>query len=141
MGESVIIADVMTLARLAATGALSAAERLDVSVTVLDWLRLSPSLKSICERYHVEPVSLTDSEVEETFCLYQRIAAHGVGIAQYGALVFAKNNGAFFASCDALTLNMGRVLGLLNPESANSLSGFFPQLETYRVYNELETDI
>lgn len=141
MGESVIIADVMTLARLSAPDALSAANRPAVSVKVLDWLRLSPSLKSICERCHVEPVSLTESEVEETFCLYQRIAAHGVGIEQYGALVFAKSNGAFFASCDALTLNMGRDLGLLNPESTNSLSGLFPQLETYRVYNELKTGI
>lgn len=135
MVRSVIIADVMTLARLSATGALSAANRLAVRLKVLDWLRLCPSLKSICEQYHIEPVSLTDSEVVETFSLYQRVGAHGVGIAQYGALVFAKNNGAFFASCDALTLNMGRELGLLNLGSVNSLSDLFPQQETLGACN------
>lgn len=141
MVRTVIIADVKTLERLSVAGALSVVSCLVADIKVLDWLPLSPSQKSICERHHIGSVSLTDSEVKEAFRLYQRTGAHKVGLAQYGALVFAKYNGAFFASCDELTLNMGRDVGLLTPESADTLLNLFPTLAIYGVYNPISSAI
>ena len=141
MGKTVIIGDVKTLDQILSADVLSTIGIHTHDFKVLDWLQLSSDQKSACIRYGVKYVSLTEYEVEETIRMFQQDCTHSVGLTQYGALVFAKNNDALFASCDQLTLEMGKRIGLIRFRITESQSSLLPMFEVYGIDNQITVAI
>lgn len=136
MGSCAIIGDVQSLEYLSGINALTIASKSGFNFKVIDWLLRSSDLKSTCLHYGIKTVSLTKNEVEETFMLYQQDVVHRVSIAQYGALVFAKNNNTFFTTCDQLTLDIGKRFELKQFCLTDSQIHLLPMYEVHGVDNQ-----
>ena len=103
MSKVVVIGDAITLSKLLNANEWSMVQRLGLDLKVFNWVKLSTELQASCMQYGIKSVSLTDTEVEELFNMYQQETVHSFGIELYGALLYAFRHETLFASYEIQT--------------------------------------
>ena len=135
MSKVVIVGDVMTLSRLLNAGEWSMIQSLELELKVLNWLKLSTEQQASCMLHGVESVSLTDSEVEDVFNMYQQDDVHVVGIEQYGAVLYAIRHEMLFATYDTLTVEMCMRHQMMKYWLSDNKESLLPIYAVHGIYN------
>ncbi len=135
MNKVVVVGDTITLTRMLKADEWSIVQSLGLDFKVLDWLKLSTEQQALCMQYGVQSVSLTDAEVEDVFYLYQQDVVHGVGIEQYGALLYAIRHETFFASHDVLTTKLCPKYGMTQYWLLDNRKSLLPIYATHGINN------
>lgn len=109
MDRGVIIGDIDTFLQLINNG-MFYVNRPQCAMCLLDWQIQYAETMEYCAQFGITIVSLSEAEVEETLAIYQSYPTNRVSLAQYGAIVYAKNHILCLFSSLALIGNIAKEL-------------------------------